>query len=690
MNPRPTLRLETPCAERRALPTVPSMWVVAGSGDGMEGGQRRFGLMGVALLVFLALHIPPPILAQEVSPQIAEPPDLYYLVVDISGSIIKNRLEQPIRDAVKTFQTQIPDGAELRAIFFDHERRESGRWVPMSSGSRRLFENWFATHFKPGKGDTMLFDTIAFVFAQIQPEISRYSQVHVIVLSDGDHCPGKDPKTSRERISTFSDWTELERISLDLKRRNPNYLTTWYTLGTPEIKAYPNPSSGIETKKAPEATSGFKIAVALPVPKAEFNGDPRKATVGQAVRFYPRSLRGIEQFRWSFSDGQSSTNQDPLVTFRMPSTIDVTLEVAGPGGTDKATKAAFIEVRPLAKPSAAFDVAPKEAFPEHDIAFFPKSDAGAESYRWEFGDGATSTNKQPAHAYRSAGRFDVTLTVSGPGGTDTTTHPGAVAIKERPVDLIVAKFSAGPLKGRAPLRVQFTDRSEGGPVAAYHWDFGDGGSADIKDPSHTYTSAGAFRPKLTVTNTKGKTTVSADEVVITVTPPPPPPRPLTLAEKLGLALLGLFLLWLLVACLVFRNHLSLRKIKGMTFAFGPDRSSPTALHAVYRKHGIQNWIWPRRHATITTATKSKADIRIPTKNPSAHAKPCAKIVRIPFQPKFQIVPAKGGPIQKVSRKKDFQGKEIVTATPLSGPTILAHGDEFDIEGTSCRWQELKQ
>jgi len=66
----------------------------------------------------------------------------------------------------------------------------------------------------------------------------------------------------------------------------------------------------------------------------------------------------------------------------------------------------------------------------------------------------------------------------------------------------VAYFIATPTTGPAPLAVAFTDLSTGAPTT-WAWDFGDGGSAEIQNPTHTYTAPGTYTVNLTVANSMG-------------------------------------------------------------------------------------------------------------------------------------------------------------------------------------------
>jgi hypothetical protein len=66
----------------------------------------------------------------------------------------------------------------------------------------------------------------------------------------------------------------------------------------------------------------------------------------------------------------------------------------------------------------------------------------------------------------------------------------------------VAVFSADSISGRVPFTVTFTDRSTNTPTS-WAWDFGDGTSSTIQNPSHVYNTPGIFTIGLTATNAGG-------------------------------------------------------------------------------------------------------------------------------------------------------------------------------------------
>ncbi len=84
------------------------------------------------------------------------------------------------------------------------------------------------------------------------------------------------------------------------------------------------------------------------------------------------------------------------------------------------------------------------------------------------------------------------------------------------------------------LTCSFTSTSSDsdGSIVAYNWTFGDSGTSTLRDPSHTYGSAGTYAVTLTVTDNQGATGSVSDTVSVSP-PPPPPPLPMHVADLDG-------------------------------------------------------------------------------------------------------------------------------------------------------------
>lgn len=82
-------------------------------------------------------------------------------------------------------------------------------------------------------------------------------------------------------------------------------------------------------------------------------------------------------------------------------------------------------------PVANFTAAPLSGTAPLNVAFTDSSTGTITSWLWNFGDGATSTLQNPLHSY-AVGTFSVSLTVTGPGGTNTLSRPDLVLVTQAP------------------------------------------------------------------------------------------------------------------------------------------------------------------------------------------------------------------------------------------------------------------
>jgi len=118
------------------------------------------------------------------------------------------------------------------------------------------------------------------------------------------------------------------------------------------------------------------------------------------------------------------------------------------------------------------------------------------TWSWNFGDGsALDTLQNPSHIFASPGTYSVTLIVTTiTGCADTISQ--TVTVNPSPV----ANFSSSIVCFNNPT--VFMDLSTGAPIQ-WSWNFGDGNTSSIQNPTHTYNNPGTFSVSLTVSNAEG-------------------------------------------------------------------------------------------------------------------------------------------------------------------------------------------
>ncbi len=132
---------------------------------------------------------------------------------------------------------------------------------------------------------------------------------------------------------------------------------------------------------------------------------------------------------WSFGDGTTSSQQNPIKRYTTPGTYTITLMVSN--GTSSSSVAHAIAVTQgvpaVPTSNAAFDWSPAAPNRGDSVQFFDRSTGSPASWSWSFGDGGTSAAQNPAHTFAAAGSYTVTLTVTNSVSSSTATRTIGVA-----------------------------------------------------------------------------------------------------------------------------------------------------------------------------------------------------------------------------------------------------------------------
>jgi len=204
----------------------------------------------------------------------------------------------------------------------------------------------------------------------------------------------------------------------------------------------------------------------------------------------------IAQWHWDFGDSTTSNQHFPTHAFPDSGVYNVQLVVTNVSGcTDSITLQVQTQPSPHAQftyntgcPGVPFNFTDQSTFPQGTIT----------SWLWNFGDGTSSTVQNPVHTYNNGGSHNVTLYVTSSNGCFDSL---VVNVSSMPVPL--AAFT--PQSFCMNSLAQFTDNTTiaSGSVTGWYWDFGDGGSSTLQDPSHVFTTAGLFTIMLISTSNSG-------------------------------------------------------------------------------------------------------------------------------------------------------------------------------------------
>jgi PKD repeat protein len=158
---------------------------------------------------------------------------------------------------------------------------------------------------------------------------------------------------------------------------------------------------------------------------AAFSAKPLTGPAPLVVQFADASTGAIASREWAYRTGSGSwkpfsTKKNPSFTFTTLGTYDIRLKVSGSGGSDDKIKTKYITAKSsVLPPVALFSQDKYYGRSPLTIHFNDHSRNNPTSYFWRFGDGSSSTEKNPTHQFTRPGFYIIQERVTNAAGSDT-------------------------------------------------------------------------------------------------------------------------------------------------------------------------------------------------------------------------------------------------------------------------------
>lgn len=239
--------------------------------------------------------------------------------------------------------------------------------------------------------------------------------------------------------------------------------------------------------------------------KASFTVDKSGGCSPLTVSFTNTStgFSGSASYKWDLGNGNTSALINPGATYKDEKDYTVTLTVTDAGKTYTQTTTITV----FKKPVVNFTVNITKGCLPLEVNYTSSSNAGdgtIDNYFWDFGDGTTGQGAafaQTPHTYSTPQSVTAGLTVTNSHGCYNTLKKADIV---KVLSSVKADFSASQnvlcqLKDAS----KFINTSTGPGTLTYKWDFGDGSTESIKEPSHVYNKKGIYTVKLAVKSSEG-------------------------------------------------------------------------------------------------------------------------------------------------------------------------------------------
>lgn len=231
--------------------------------------------------------------------------------------------------------------------------------------------------------------------------------------------------------------------------------------------------------------------------KSNFDVDLKTACAPFNVQFSNQSVADttIQSYSWNFGDKLISQEINPKHNYTKKDNYDVTLITTDVlNCKDTLVFTDFIDIR---KPQPQISISKQEICVGETLNFNETQEITMNHF-WDFGNGKTSTLANADNTYLNNGIFDISLKVTDELGCDSTTiFNNFIDVHNYPTVDFVTDTTYSDCY---PFLVKFSAITESFDSLNFQWDFGDGKTSEIENPTHSYTIPGDFNIKLKVQN----------------------------------------------------------------------------------------------------------------------------------------------------------------------------------------------
>ncbi|WP_198411272.1 PKD domain-containing protein [Marinimicrobium alkaliphilum] len=282
----------------------------------------------------------------------------------------------------------------------------------------------------------------------------------------------------------------------------------------------------------PKITIDLAGAAVLPVSLKLISADKLSGYVPLDVQFFADAVggSGAYDFLWTLPSGDSFEGQSVSLSFLEVGEQEVMLKVQDASNPLNNVQG-LISINPIAESQfnpvsiskmsadATYGAAPLNVNFQVDVL----GGDGTVTYLWDFGNGSSSTQKNPSFDFIAPGTYlvSVSVTDSETGSTTSASMPVNVVAGPEPITLLsLASVSASQLSGLVPLTVDFSAQGQGGSGDyLYNWRINGEEHSAGGDWQHTFDDPGTYDVEVTLKDESSGLEAKATLYILSVIQP---------------------------------------------------------------------------------------------------------------------------------------------------------------------------